>query len=265
MIKNKSSRWLLISSYLLFFPMTTLAFTAEEVITKAAENLQGPKGKTILAEGKMRFAQRNLDVRIARYCHDGTEGFQIDILSPMEDQGVPDSTPQTNKKYRVVRTGAEISTLTYLPSLRRGRKLNYVPLDGVLGSEYPYYLLPLASDLLHDFSYSYVKEDQAAPVIKGVPTATSQSPYTQVVVELQKRGETYTLEKAIYERPGGASLVFALQNFIEFTPGYWAPGKVIANETNFVFEGWKTRTPLLWLHSANHNMFDSQSVPRTGE
>ena len=50
MTKNKSSRWLLISSYLLFFPMTTLALTAEEVITKAAENLQGPKNKTILAE-----------------------------------------------------------------------------------------------------------------------------------------------------------------------------------------------------------------------
>ncbi len=179
--------------------------------------------------------------------------------------GITDAAPQTNKKYRVVRTGAEISTLTYLSSLRRGRKLNYVPLDGVLGSEYPYYLLPLASDLLHDFSYSYVKEDPGAPIIKGTPTATSRAPYTQVIVELQKRGETYTVEKAAYELPSGSPLVFSLQDFVEFTPGYWAPRKVIANETSFVFDGWATRDPLRWLHSTNHNMFDSQSVPRTEE
>ncbi len=242
-----------------------MALTAEEVITKAAENLQGPKGKTILAEGKMRFAQRNLDVRIARYCHDGTEGFQIDILSPMEDQGVPDATPQTNKKYRVVRTGAEISTLTYLPSLRRGRKLNYVPLDGVLGSEYPYYLLPLASDLLHDFSYSYVKEDADAPIIKGVRTEGSRSPYTQVQIELQRRGETYLVEKAVYEMPNSRGLTFLLQEFIEFAPRYWAPKKVQANETIFTFDTWKTHEPLEWLHSTNHNMFDAQGIPHLGD
>lgn len=265
-MNNRGYHWLLLVVYgSLFFPTMALALTAEEVITKAAENLQGPKGKTVLAEGKMRFAQRNLDVRIARYCQDGTEGFQIDILSQMEDQEVPGAGPQTNKKYRVVRNGVDISTLTYLPSLRRGRKINYVPLDGVLGSEYPYYLLPLASDLLHDFSYSYIKEDQSVPIIKGVSTTTSRSPYTQVTVELQKRGETYTLEKAVYELSGGSRLVFSLQDFVEFTPGYWAPGKVIANGTNFVFDGWTTRDPLRWLHSINHNMFDAQSIPLAKE
>jgi hypothetical protein len=117
------------------------------------------------------------------------------------------------------------------------------------------------TDFLHDFSYSYVKEDADMPVIKGVPTTGSQSPYPQVQIELQKRGETYLVEKAVYEMPNGCELTFLLQEFIEFAPGYWAPKKVMANETVFAFDTWKTHAPLEWLHSTNHNMFDAQKVP----
>ncbi|MBI3801977.1 MAG: hypothetical protein HY268_34040 [Deltaproteobacteria bacterium] len=251
-----------LSFLLLLFPFPTFALTAEEVIQKAATNLEGPVGTTIVADGKMQFSRRNLDIRVARYWHDGTEGFQIDILSPMEDKEVPDATPQTNKKYRVVRKAMDISTLTYLPSLRRGRKINYVPLDGVLGSEYPYYLLPLASDFLHDFSYTFVKEDINAPVIKGVQIAESRSPYAQVQIELQKREATYTIEKAIYETPNSRGLTFLLQEFIEFAPGYWAPKKVMANDTVFTFDTWRISEPLEWLHSTNHNVFDAQGIPQ---
>lgn len=254
--------WCLLICGLVLLPMRAVALTAAEVIHKAAANLEGPVGTTILAEGKMQFSRKNLDVRIARYWRNGMEGFQIDILSPMEDKEVPDATPQTNKKYRVVRKEMEISTLTYLPSLRRGRKISYVPLDGVLGSEYPYYLLPLASDFLHDFSYVYVKEDADAPIIRGVQVPESRSPYTQVQIELQRRGETYTIERAVYELPDSRGLTFLLQEFIEFTPGYWAPKKVAANETVFTFDTWTAREALQWLHSTNHNMFDAQGIPQ---
>jgi len=261
MKNGKTLNWLVLPLCFLFFPVWALAPTAEEVIKKAAENLEGPVGSTVMTEGKMQFSGRNLDVRIARYWHDGTEGFQIDILSPMEDQEVPDATPQTNKKYRVMRKEMDIATLTYLPSLRRGRKINYVPLDGVLGSEYPYYLLPLASDFLHDFSYSYVKEDINTPVIKGVQTIGSRSPYPQVQIELQKRGETYLIEKAVYEMSSNRGLSFLLQEFSEFAPGDRAPTVVKANGTIFTFDIWKTHEPLERLHSTNHNVFDAQGIP----
>lgn len=262
MKRTYAGSWCLLICGLVLSPMTVVALTAAEVIHKAAANLEGPVGTTILAEGKMQFSRKNLDVRIARYWHDGTEGFQIDILSPMEDKEVPDATPQTNKKYRVVRKEMDISTLTYLPSLRRGRKISYVPLDGVLSSEYPYYLLPLASDFLHDFSYSYETEDQNVPIIIGVRSENSRSPYTQVQIELRKRGETYTIEKAVYATPDDRRLEFRLQDFVEFVPGYWAPKKLSANDTVFAFAAWKTHAPLEWLHSTNHNMFDAQSLPQ---
>lgn len=262
MKNGKTLNWLVLPLCFLFFPVWALALTAGEVIKKAAENLEGPVGSTVMAEGKMQFSGRNLDVRIARYWHDGTEGFHIDTLSPMEDKEVPDATPQTNKKYRVVRKEMDIATLTYLPSLRRGRKISYVPLDGVLGR---YYLLPLASDLLHDFSYSYEKEDVNAPIIKGVQTAASRSPYAQVRLALQKKGETYLIEKAVYEMPSSRGLTFLLEEFIEFAPGYWAPKKVMANETVFTFATSKTQKPLAWLHSTNHNVFDAQGIPSLEE
>ena len=203
--------------------------TADEIMQNAIANIHGPVGKMVVSEGKMVFSRRNLDIRTARYHADGTEGFQIDILSAVEDQEVPGSTPQPNKKYRVIRKGRKISTLTYLPSLRRGRKINYVPLDGLLGSDFPYYLLPLGSDFLHDFSYSFVnpaQPDLAAPVLVGAAQEGNRSPYSQVTVSLERRGETYLIVQAVYQLSGSEDMsqgmTVQLENFSEFTPGYWA-------------------------------------------
>ncbi len=239
--------------------------TADEIMQNAIANIHGPVGKMVVSEGKMVFSRRNLDIRTVRYHADGTEGFQIDILSAVEDQEVPGSTPQPNKKYRVIRKGRKISTLTYLPSLRRGRKINYVPLDGLLGSDFPYYLLPLGSDFLHDFSYSFVTQaipDPASPVILGSAKEGTRSPYAQVTVDLQRRGETYLIVQAVYQLSGGEDMSVRLENFSEFTPGYWAPAKMTVKETTFTFAVWKVWEPQSWLHSTNHNLFDAQQLPQ---
>jgi len=140
--------------------------------------------------------------------------------------------------------------------------MNYVPLDGILGSDYPYYLLPLASDLMYDFSYTYVKEDPTAPVIIGLKREGSRSPYSQVELQLHKRGETYTVEKAVYEAPYNKGFTFILKDFEEFMKGYWAPGKVAVKETIFTFDMWKAWEPLEWLLSTDHSRFDVQGIPQ---
>ena len=243
--------------------------TADAIMQNAIANIHGPAGKMVVSEGKMVFSRRNLDIRTARYHKDGTEGFQIDVLSPVEDQEVPGSTPQTNKKYRVIRKGKKISTLTYLPSLRRGRKINYVPLDGLLGSDFPYYLLPLGSDFLHDFSYRFVtqaKPDLAVPVLVGSAKEGNRSPYSQVTVSLERRGETYLIVRAAYqlsESEGKSEdMTVQLENFSEFTPGYWAPVIMRVKETTFMFDVWTVWEPRSWLHSTNHNLFDAQQLPQ---
>jgi hypothetical protein len=96
------------------FPAYAFGFSAEEVMESVIENIKGPPGMTVVSKGTMRFARRNLHIRTARYWRNDTEGFQIDVLSAMEDQEVPGAGPQTDKKYRVVRTGVEIATLTFL-------------------------------------------------------------------------------------------------------------------------------------------------------
>lgn len=264
---NKPYRrsWWLLSATLLFLPSQVLGLTVEEVMDRVVDNIKGPAGMTVVAEGAMRFSRRNLQVRTARYCSNGTEGFQMDVLSPMEDQEVPGATPQTNKKYRVVRAGMGISTLTYLPSLRRGRKINYVPLDGILGSDYPYYLLPSASNLLYDFSYTHVKNDPETPIIEGVQKEGSRSPYSRVELHLRRRGDTYTIEQAVYDAPYNQGFTLTLQDFEEFAKGYWAPREVVVKETTFTFNHWQVWEPLQWLHSTNHGQFDAQSIPSPNE
>lgn len=193
--------WCLLTFVLLLSPIRASALTATAVIQKAAANLERPIGTTIMAKGKMRFPGRNLDVRIARYWCDGTEGFQIDILSSMEDKEIPDAGSQTNKKYQAVRKEMDISTLTYLPSLRRGRKISYVPLDGVLESEYPYYLLPLASNFLHDFSYAYVKEDANALIIRERQVAGPGHLIRSCVSNYKNEGKPTRLRKQCMNCP----------------------------------------------------------------
>jgi len=262
MTESRNLGWSLIGLCLLFVPAQAFGLSAEEMMEKAIENIKGPSGMMLVSEGHMRFSWRNLRIRIARCFSNGTEGFQIDILSPVEDQEVPGASPQTNKKYRVVRKGTRISTLAYLPSLRRGRQINYVPTDGILGSDYPYYLLPLVSDFIYDFSYAYVKEDPNTPIIEGLKKEESNSPYSRVEIHLQKIGGTFTIEKAIYEAANNKGFSLISQDFKEFTEGYWAPEKIRVKNTTFTFNVWKAREPVKWIMSTNHNRFDAQSIPR---
>ena len=244
------------------FVAPAFAVTAQEVMDKAVANIVGPPDRMVMSEGKMVFSRRNLDVRTARYYHDGTEGFQIDVLSPLEDQEVPGSIPQTDKKYRVVRRGRKISTLAYLPSLRRGRKINYVPLDGLLGSDFPYYFLPLVSDFTHDFTYTYVKDDPVAPVIAGSPKDGSRAPYTSLEVHLQQQGPVYLITKAVYDAGTRQETIIRSTNFSEYANGYWAPAEITVKDTTFTFDTWIAEEAEVWLHSTNHNQFDAQRIPQ---
>ncbi len=261
LVKSKFSRWA-VAIAVVVSATRAFALTTDEVMEKAVNNIRGPAGKMVLAEGRMQFSRRNLHIRTARYYRNGTEGFQIDVLSPVEDQEVPGAGPQTNKKYRVVRNAMDIATLTYLPSLRRGRKISYVPLDGILGSDYPYYLLPIANALLHDFSYTYVKEHTDTPIIKGVKKEGTRSPYSQVEIQLRKMGNTYAIEQAIYQDPHNQGFTLLLQDYQEFTPGYWAPRTVTVKKTTFTFEKWTAQAPRRWLHSTNHGLLDTQTIPK---
>lgn len=241
----------------------SLAFglTTDEVIEKVVRNIQGPAGKMVVAEGRMKFARRDLDIRTARYYQDGIEGFQIDVLSPVEDQEVPDAMPQTDKKYRVVRKAAEISTLTYLPSLRRGRKISYVPQQGILGSDYPYYLLPLVNDILHDFSYTFADQRPETPVLIGKKKEDARTPYSAVELHLRQQAGVYLIEQAIYTGQAGSGFTLVFQGYEEFTPGYWAPQSVTVKNTTFSFSRWQARPPFEWLHSTNHGQLDVQGIP----
>ena len=244
------------------FVAPAFAVTAQEIIDKTIANLIGPPGRMVVSTGNMKFARRDLDIRTARYYRAGTEGFQMDIHSMMEDQEVAGSSPQTGKKYRVVRTAQTISTLTYLPSLRRGRMVSYVPLDGVLGSDFKYYLLPLVSNMMHDFSYAFVNEDPDAPIILGMRRAESRSPYTQVELQLIARGDFYLVQKAVYTTPNNKQMYFEANNYYEYTKGYWAPEKIVVDETTFTFSGWAALKPKSWLHKKGHHLLGTKQIPK---
>jgi hypothetical protein len=135
-------------------------------------------------------------------------------------------------------------------------------LDGILGSDYPYYLLSLASDFMHDFSYTYVKEDHNTPIIRGSKREGSRSPYSHVELHLHRRGETYTVEKAMYKADyENKDFTFVLEDFEEFTKGYWAPRKITVKGTVFTFDRWKVGEPLEWLLSTNHSRLGTQRIP----
>lgn len=227
---------------------------------KVVENLKGPPEATVVGEGRMIFSGRNLHIRIARYCPDGKEGFQVDFLSMVEDQETG-GNPMGDKKYRVVGEEGNISALTYLPSLRRGRKLNYVPLDGVLGSEYRFYFLPTVTNLHFDFSYSYTEENAIKPIILGVRRPDSRSPFPRITLYLNRLGKSYVVEKTIYERAQGGSTVQLLEDYEEFTPGYWAPHKVVTGGTTLTFSRWGIKTPLEWLLSQSHETLGLHRIP----
>ena len=130
-------------------------------------------------------------------------------------------------------------------------------------------MLPLGSDFLHDFSYRFepqTQPDLAAPVLVGAAQEGNRSPYSQVTVSLERRGETYLIVQAAYQlsesEDMSQGMTVQLENFSEFTPGYWAPAKMSVKETTFTFDMWTVWEPQSWLHSTNHNLFDAQQLPQ---
>lgn len=227
---------------------------------KVIENLKGPPGSSVVGEGNMIFSHRDLRIRVARYCPNGREGFQVDFLGMVEDTETGGS-PMGDKKYRVIRENGNVSALTYLPSLRRGRRLNYVPLDGILGSEYRFYFLPTVTNLRFDFSYQYAEGTDVKPVIIGVRRPNSLSPFPHITLYVGKLGGSYVVEKTIYEREQGESIIQLLEEYEEFTPGYWAPHKVVTGGTTLTFSRWGIKHPLEWLLSQSHETLGLHRIP----
>jgi len=226
---------------------------------RVIENLKGPPDSTVVGAGRMLYSRKKPSIRVGRYCSGEKEGFQVDFLSMVEDQETGGS-PMVGKQYRVVREGIEVSALTYLPSERRGRKISFVPLDGVLGSEYLFYFLPTVTNLHFDFSYRYA-EDGTKPVIVGIRKSISLSPFPHITLYLEKLGGSYVIEKAIYEQEEGESIAQILEEYEEFTPGYWAPRKVVTGGTTLIFSRWGIKPPLEWLLSQNHETLELHHLP----
>lgn len=256
---------------LLLWPLSlVLAETAEEIMKAVVENIEGPPDKVLVASGHMRLPEGQSDVCAGRAVQIResrlAEGFQVDLLSP--SSGVGGGFEAGGRVLRFVRDGNDTQALSYFPSLRRGRKIAYVPLDGVLGGDLKYGLLPVVSSIREDFTYEFSKKDTEHPVIVGVRKPNSPSPFQRCILSLEKQESVYVVLEATYTYTnGGGPAQELVQTYSDYrevagAPGYRAPYQVVVGDTTIAFKYWQALPWLGWLLSTNHAALGTnQMVP----
>lgn len=232
------------------------------VMEKTIEHLKGPPGKMVVGEGVMKFPGGNYPFITARYVisnqPDLLEGVQVDFISPTDDGAT--GLAGAGRQYRVVQNGDNVpNTVSYFPSLRRGRIVAYVPLQGVLGSDQKFYFLPLVS-VLKSFSYHFVSEKDRIITLEGT-LISGTAAFQKCFVELEHKESTFknvfvprALHCSCQEGTCVGTISQELSQYmpIEGAPGYWAASIIRSGSTVITFTRWWVQDPVEWILSPSH-------------
>jgi hypothetical protein len=139
-------------------------------------------------------------------------------------------------------------------------------MDGVLGSDYRFYWLAMASILKNDFIFEGAYDGSGDKPIKGTRKQGSRSPFSSAYFSVQGIKGIYVLEKIEWQREGLPDIqqIFEEYDEVENAPGYLAPSRVNAGNTQLLFTRWSALEPLDWLLSTNHSLIEIQRLPWLG-
>lgn len=245
--------------------------TADEVVGMVIANFRGPVGTMLTALGALKSPGQSSSLCVGRQVVSEqsamSEAFQIEFMSPTS--GGIDGVEKAGKKYRGVREHNSENDLVkagvYLPGLRRGRGLSWVPYDGVLGTEFKFYYLTPVSNFRYDFLYRFIDANVEAPVIEGVRLPTSRSPFVRSRIYLKRISIIYVPVKIEYwvgdNKLQPVTVEFRGYAQVVGASGYWAPNEIASGQTSLTFLGWHMVGSQDWMMSTNHQVIEIQQVP----
>lgn len=255
-----------VTGMLVVIPAFADQMTGQQLMEAVVENLRGPHGTMMVGIGKIVSPHMHSDVTLGRSVDGTEEGVHIDVLSAVNEVG---TGGRGGQKYRVIRRENEVSSLTYLPGLGRGRKRPFIPLDQVMETDQVYYFFPMVGNLRYDFEYTCTKCDTDDPVVSAVRKSNQApeiAPFPSSTWYLKRIGSVYVPIRVEYYLEADAPKAFAIQIYkgyaeVEGAPGYLAPQAIETGETKLTFERWFVRPPIDWILSSNNQTIGIQTLP----
>ncbi|PJE64272.1 MAG: hypothetical protein COU90_03585 [Candidatus Ryanbacteria bacterium CG10_big_fil_rev_8_21_14_0_10_43_42] len=233
-------------------------FTAEYVMTEAIKHARGPQGMMVVGRGNMNVDGIIYNLTTGRVFMDDCEGvltaFQAKYSSV--DAGSAGET-----RWQTVRC-RNISMASYMPSLGRARKV-YAPMLAMLGSELTPYLTLTATSWERDYNqFSFKSNNAEKPVIVGLRSKKSLSPFASCTWHLKKWHDAYVPVQIVCEwEEGKIKQVFSDYTEVAGAPKYYAPkGMTIGEYTKLVFEDWSAVPEERTVISRNHALLGDRKV-----
>lgn len=274
---------LLLASFLLAYANTVWAadekppVTAKALIRMVVSNLIPPPGYAFSAAGTFHTSAENSDMCLQRavrnISEEGVEeAFQTQFNSPTGSVG---GVERPGLRYRGIRWRAGgsvgVHASTFPPTLGRGRKLSWVPNNGILGGDLGFYNLHPVSVFDGDFVYRLMVWDMNHPILDGIRLpglSNAVSPYGSSRITLQRVSITYVPMKVEYwenvndSHVGHPDVVVEYADYKEVVgaDGYWAPHVVSSGSTRIMFSSWRVIELPANIFTRNHALLGTQNI-----
>ena len=246
--------------------------TAKALIQMVISNLTPPPGFAFSGSGTFHTSAENSDLCLLRAVNDTEEAFLAQFNSPVT--GAMGGTERPGLQYKGIRWyvsdgNAGVYASTFPPTLGRGRKLQWVPNDGILGGDLAFYDLHPVSVFSRDFLYRLVVWDLDYPRLDGIRLPglpIGIAPYGSSRITLQRVSITYVPTKVEYwdndQFKGPPVKVVEYTDYHEVlgADGYWAPNVVTSGSTSITFGKWYVTKSPENMFTRNHALLGTREI-----
>ena len=246
--------------------------SAKALIRMVISNLTPPQGYAFFGSGVFHTSAENSDMCLLRAVNDTEEAFQAQFNSPVT--GAIGNLERPGLRYSGIRWRMPDGTVgvyasTFPPTLGRGRKLQWVPNDGILGGDLDFYNLHPVSVFSGDFVYRLRGWNVEHPMLDGIrlpglPSAVS--PYGASRITLRLVSIIYVPMKVEYwdndQFLGSPVKVVEYHDYHEVleADGYWAPNVVTSGNTSITFGKWYVKKMPENMFSRNHALLGTREI-----